>query len=347
MKSNLKSKTIIFAALEIIFVLLPIIMTNSSFITSNSNKSSGYRDDSNLNNKSLKLSAVSGKIHIDNRWINDWTFAKDAGIVTGNGTYSEPYIIEDLVIDAGGSGSGILIENSDVYFRIENCTVYNSKGISEAYGYLEAGINLLYVSNGSLINNNVSHNTNGISLSNCDNNSVSGNTANNNNYQGIYLTGSDHNIISGNTANNNLYEGLTSWTGYNNIISGNTASNNHRQGIYLGGGYTNVISGNTANNNEYGIYLLNSDWNKIGNNTVNNNNIGIYLNYSNTNVVSGNILIGNNECIVEEDSTGNEFSDNGACTYGQGPAIPGYNLFFLFSTLFAAVILLRKKLRNS
>ena len=70
-----------------------------------------------------KTSMISGKIHIN----NNWSAAKAAGICTGNGTYSEPYIIEDLEIDAGGSGSGILIENSDVYVKIENCTVSDSE----------------------------------------------------------------------------------------------------------------------------------------------------------------------------------------------------------------------------
>ena len=336
MKSTPKTKIIILITLGILFALTPLITVNPSLITNTS-------DVINLDTKNLKISAVSGKIHIiGNSLIADWTDAKNAGIVTGKGTYSEPYIIEDLVIDAGGSGSGIFIERSDVYFRIENCTVYNSQGD------LEAGIRLEFVSNGSLINNNVSNNRIGISLFESQNNTISGNIANNNNQHGIYLTGSEfniisgnavnnntsgiflyffsnHNVISGNTANNNFYEGLGIWTGVRNVISGNTANNNSHQGISLGGGYFNTISGNTANNNEYGLYFKGSD----------------------DNVITGNILIGNNECIVEEDSTGNKFSDNGACTYGQGPAIPGYNLFFLFSTLFAAVILLRKKLRNS
>lgn len=39
--------------------------------------------------------AVSGKIHID----NNWTAAKSAGICTGNGTYSEPYVIDDLMVE--------------------------------------------------------------------------------------------------------------------------------------------------------------------------------------------------------------------------------------------------------
>ena len=70
----------------------------------------------------MKISAVSGKIHIN----NNWSDAKVAGICTDSSTYSDPYIIEDLEIDGGGSGSCIFIENSNIPFRIENCTIYNS-----------------------------------------------------------------------------------------------------------------------------------------------------------------------------------------------------------------------------
>ncbi|GAG58863.1 unnamed protein product, partial [marine sediment metagenome] len=117
-----KSKIIILIALGILFVLLPMITVNTNFITGNSNKREEYNDDINLDDKNLKISAVSGKIHID----NNWSAAEAAGICTGAGTYSEPYVIEDLVIDGEGSGSCILIENSDVYFIITNCIVNNS-----------------------------------------------------------------------------------------------------------------------------------------------------------------------------------------------------------------------------
>ena len=112
MKSNAKAIIIILLAIGILFALLPIVVINLSFITGNSNKSSDYRDGSNLDNKNLKLSAISGKIHIINN--SGWVDFRNAGNCTGNGTYSDPYVIEDLVIDGGGSGSCILIENSSV-----------------------------------------------------------------------------------------------------------------------------------------------------------------------------------------------------------------------------------------
>ena len=293
--------------LGILFALSPIITTN--FITSNTNKTSEYRDDSNLDNESLKLSKISGPIYIDD---NDpscnWSVAKDVGICTGSGTYSNPYVIEDLLIAGVGSGNLIWIENSDVYFKIENCTLYNAD---------DAGIRLVYVNNGQLTDNNCSSNYFGIHLSNSNNNSISGNTVNNNDNRGIYLYISDNSTISGNTANNNNYNGVDLRFSDNNTVSGNTANSNDNRGIDLLDSDYNNITGNTANNNQWsGIDLLDSDYNTISGNTANNNTssgispsgdynnvsgntanynrYGIYLtSYSNNTTVSGNIM---NEC---------------------------------------------------
>ncbi|NHJ25786.1 MAG: hypothetical protein EAX89_14485, partial [Candidatus Lokiarchaeota archaeon] len=110
MKSNRKTKSLILILLGLLFALSPIINNSLNFNGENN-------DSSNLDNEDLKISAVSGRIHID----NNWTYtAGNYTWCTGSGTYPDPYIIQDLVIDGGGSGSCIWIENSTVYFRIEN-----------------------------------------------------------------------------------------------------------------------------------------------------------------------------------------------------------------------------------
>jgi len=190
MKSNTNKKITIFITLGMIFALTPIIIYIFNFNTGNSENSTSYNVDYNLDNKNLKISAVSEKIHID----NNWTAAKTALICTGNGTYSEPYIIEDLEIDVEGSGNCILIENSDVYFKIENCTVYNS-----GPSYHNAGIRLSNVNNSLIISNNCSSNYYGIYLLECNNNTISGNNATNNG-RGIYLSGSNNTHVSRNNA---------------------------------------------------------------------------------------------------------------------------------------------------
>jgi parallel beta-helix repeat protein len=102
--------------------------------------------DNDLNEK-LTLSKVSGKIYIKN---NNWSDAKVAGICTGNGTASNPYLIEDLEIDGGAVGSCILIENSNDHFMILNCSFTNSE---DDFLMEEAGIKTVNSSNGQLINN--------------------------------------------------------------------------------------------------------------------------------------------------------------------------------------------------
>ncbi|MFX0049281.1 MAG: hypothetical protein ACFE8G_14150, partial [Candidatus Hermodarchaeota archaeon] len=125
MKSNANLKIIILITFGILFALLPKI--NATLDNNANEESSEYIDDIVFDDKNLKISAVFGRIYInDNNPSYNWSAAKGAGICTGNGSYSNPYIIEDLVIDGGGSGSCILIENSDVNFKIENCTIYNS-----------------------------------------------------------------------------------------------------------------------------------------------------------------------------------------------------------------------------
>ncbi|KKN41387.1 hypothetical protein LCGC14_0723830 [marine sediment metagenome] len=271
MKSNPKSKIIILITLGILFALSPIINNNLNF-------NGGNSDDSNLDNKNLKISAVSGKIHID----NNWTAAKAAGIVTGTGSSSDPYVIEDLVIDAGGSGSGITIENSDVYFKIENCTFYNSGNESNH----EAGITLRNVSNGELINNNVNNNNAGIVIVFSNNTIISGNTANYNKWGGISIWGGlGFNVISGNIVNNTTSgSGILLWNS-SSIVSHNTVYNNSQDGITLNESNRNLIIFNTiSHNKEKGIDL---DWdsnsNEITQNAVNSSGeYGIYIDETST-----------------------------------------------------------------
>ncbi|MFX1479626.1 MAG: hypothetical protein ACFFCI_16005, partial [Promethearchaeota archaeon] len=78
-----------------------IIFTLPSFIFINTNIFTKNVEYTNSPNEIIKITKVSGKIHIS----NNWSDAKIAGICTGSGNFSDPYIIEDLIIDARGTGS--------------------------------------------------------------------------------------------------------------------------------------------------------------------------------------------------------------------------------------------------
>ncbi|MDX1798797.1 MAG: right-handed parallel beta-helix repeat-containing protein, partial [Candidatus Lokiarchaeia archaeon] len=180
MKSNKKLKIIGLITLVILFALATMITIK--LILNN-----GDKNDNNFDSENLKTAGISGKIHIDDdNPIINWSVAKKDGICTGNGTYSDPYVIEDLEIDGEGSESCIWIDNSEVYFRIDNCTVFNS-----GFEFYDAGIKLDNVINGQIFNNNCSGNHHrGILLKNSNNSIISGNTVNNNNMYGISLYGS-------------------------------------------------------------------------------------------------------------------------------------------------------------
>ncbi len=302
MKSNRK-KINVLIILGIFFAITAV----SSF-----NYTIEIRDETNL--KSPKSSGywTTNFIHIDGNWSDT---ATTYAWCSGDGSWGNPYTIEDVIIDASTSptGSGIFINNSkNEYFIITNCTAYNA-----GTGSSDAGIKLENTNNGTLTNNNCSNNNGmGISLhSNCENNTLSGNTANNNANHGIRLYisciynsilentindnteagirfryGCDNNIISGNTVNDNLYGMSIYDNSDNNTISGNIVDSESNGIIFFTNCDKNTISGNTVNNNANGIYLANQcGGNTISGNTANNNGCGIFLqDNTHNNIVSGN-----------------------------------------------------------
>ncbi|MFW9895797.1 MAG: NosD domain-containing protein [Candidatus Thorarchaeota archaeon] len=159
MKVN--TKTMVLMIIGILFVLS--LMNLFSFNLAFTVKENNYF---NLNHVQLKISAISGRIHIN----NNWSDSKTAGICTGSGIESDPYIIENLEIDGQGLGSCLLIENSNAHFKIQNC-YFNNTGSS----YYDAGIKLDYVDNGQLLNNNATGEAFGFFLNNTNNILIVGN----------------------------------------------------------------------------------------------------------------------------------------------------------------------------
>ncbi|GAI69748.1 unnamed protein product, partial [marine sediment metagenome] len=232
------------------------------------------KNDTPLEIKDLKLSGVSGKISILGE--QGWIDFKNADNCTGSGTYYDPFVIQDLIIDGHGSGSGIKINLSrNYFFRIENCTIFNCS----------IGIELISTDNGTLYQNDCSFNGDGIYLHcpnpctqeeyGCFNNTITENIASNTHY-GIHLDWGTSGYIINNTANNNsmgiLHEG------YPLVISGNTVNNNSYSGISLWGwGSNSEISRNIAiNNRKSGINIAYYGFNLTGNFMVGS---GIVMSY--------------------------------------------------------------------
>jgi len=219
-------------------------------------------------------------IHVKNNWT-------DFPVIDGDGSWSKPYIIENMTIDATTSptGSGILIEDSkDIYFKIKNCTISNWGLTNE-----DGGIKLLNSSNGIIENNTCSSSSySGIVLmgnigntKSSNNNTIIGNTVNNNGNRGIFLEYyCENNTIDDNDIIGNTAYGIDLWQ----YCSNNTVLNNDLKGNNMGinvelQSNTNTIKYNRFENNGVGIYLIdNSDDNKLINNTIRDSNgNGIFL----------------------------------------------------------------------
>jgi parallel beta-helix repeat protein len=164
----------------------------------------------------------------------DGNAALDTFCTLGDGTFGNPYIIENYSIDGLGN-EGIDIRNTDKYLEIRNCKVENG-----TYG--------IYFNNCTRVNvtnNQVGKSAYGIYLGGSVNNTIFNNSADYNNVYGIYLTGSSNNSIMDNNATNNGWHGIYLKTySNNNSVNGNTANYCSYEGIYLSKSYNNSISAN-------------------------------------------------------------------------------------------------------
>ncbi|MFX0012806.1 MAG: nitrous oxide reductase family maturation protein NosD, partial [Candidatus Hermodarchaeota archaeon] len=148
--------------------------------------------------------------------------------------------------------------------------------------FINAGQVILVNCTSCIISNlNVSYTSDGISLYYSKNNTISGNTAKNNNFDGIKLSKSYNNTVTANIAKNN-YCGIYSVYSKsdNNDILGNTVINNHL-GIRIYNGKRNNIIGNSIDKNEFGLYITHfSENTTIYLNNFTNNIVHFYSEYS-------------------------------------------------------------------
>ena len=209
----------------------------------------------------------------------------------GDGSSGTPYIINGLDINRGGAaGHCISISNTRAYFIIRDCYLVNA---SVGNG---AGVFLLNVIHGQLLNNTCTKNQYGIligsSSANC---TLADNTCTFNIVSGIYLDRLDSLLVRTNDCSWNSEDGIDVRLGTGHTIVDNTCNNNDYSGLIVGGSFHNVIN-NTCENNENGILsygpnsindnmcynnsfcgMILGDNNNAFNNTCRYNAIGTYI----------------------------------------------------------------------
>ncbi|MFX1497101.1 MAG: nitrous oxide reductase family maturation protein NosD [Promethearchaeota archaeon] len=276
-------------------------------------------------------------IHITN--IN-WTIANQSDWCSGSGTWSDPFLIENMIINATNSpiGSGIFIENSkNIHFEIINVTIFGST----------YGIKLENTNNGTIINSILSDNIgSGISMKNCVNNTILRNKLINNGVYGINLTSKcnnnkilentikndgtnlqdtgiylgsycDDNDIMGNWIYDNSVYGINienyceGTLIYNNIIK-NIATSQQDYGIRLHNDcHQSTISLNIIENiNLYGIYIVTSDQNSITDNQIIDCSYGMYMLIDLQSIITGNNISRGSYGIIMSACDGSEIAYN-------------------------------------
>jgi parallel beta-helix repeat protein len=243
---------------------------------------------------------------------------------TGDGSLTDPYLIENYEIDAT-KGQGVYIKNTNLYFTIKNVNV--GDGASKYYGFYFEN-----VSNGRLEGNLAFNNRYGFFLKNCINNTLIGNNASKN-LNGLTLNCSSLNNLTSNIITNNRY-GFNFESSSNNSVSSNEVKSNHYLGFYLSSSTNNTFKKNNATGNLNGFTLSSSNFNTFLNNNADNNNAsgflllyshnntirensashnqkyGIYLQDSSDNMIFGNTLIGNGLGTIYERILNNKIYPN-------------------------------------
>lgn len=183
-------------------------------------------------------------------------------------------------------------------------SLYYSNNITVSENVIDVtigeAIGLQYSSNNFILDNTVIgagpvvHGAYGLNLLESNQNEISGNTIDRNDYDAIILYGCDNNIISGNTVGNGSRGIYLAYCNDNNITDNDIAWFSD-QGIYLDNSNNNNITENDINNNGLnGIYSSSSNYSLIYHNNFSNNDMrGIYLSSCSNNLIYYNNFIEN------------------------------------------------------
>ncbi len=219
-------------------------------------------------------------------------FTSANGVMLGEGSQANPWIIENWDINGTGYGYCIYVGNTTDYFVVRNSYLHEASGVSSWPFFPDSGIAVTNITNGLIQNNIGLDNTwYGIALDRSNNTSLANNFMSNN-LAGIHLDNSHNNSLIANPTNNNSLFGIFLYYSDNTIVVNNICQSNGNNGIYMTVSNHNTILNNNCSSsiNYNGISIDGScDYNLIKNNICNDNaNSGIYIEDSNSNTIENN-----------------------------------------------------------
>lgn len=251
---------------------------------------------------------------------HNWTWAESQEWCSGLGTENEPYVIENVTINANTGETAIKIVDSDVFFSINNCTLKGSSA--------ERGIRLDNVIHGEIKGCQISHFSFGITYNYVNETRMIDNYIHDNSVEGCYIMRSYFNQFTLNNITNHLGAGLAPamYVGgtscYNNFTK-NSMTNNKR-GIYIvdQSNSNNFLNNDILENTQTGIEAALVDYNVFYDNVITDNSFhGILLNYdSSHNHIESNIFVDNGGSGVSmmNNASDNEIEENQFDSNGYG-----------------------------
>jgi len=198
----------------------------------------------------------------------------------GDGSEGNPYLINNLEIDATGHANAITLSNIHKYLMIAECTLTNAG---------QAGIAMNDVSNVT----------------------IQGNTINNNGQRAVMLEHSNNVTMNANDCTNNPTDGFRIVYSSDISVFGNYITNSY-DGIYLG-----VVQNSTFEINQFplvdarGFFVVESDNNTFSDNSIIDSIHGLYIDGSDNNIIDGTIcgFLGQ-QVIYLWQSNGNQVSNS-------------------------------------
>ncbi len=316
-----------------ILVLLFLLM-NSVVIMSTTNSFTNVKN--NKNNESQAISIQSKLMNQYNNLSSPLTIINNTGFMScncvsqGNGSSSNPYIIENFFIT--NQNYGIKIFNTTAFFVIRDVWVNYTTSYLSGYG-----IGLFNVINAQILSNNLSYNyLNGIYVNSSSNVLIKGNYFSNQ-ISGVAIEFSSHVIVQDNFADNNTSgyteeysvgntffnntgvgneDGMEVTGSNNTLISYNNMSINSNNGFHIYNARNITLLENFISNSSVGLFFADSQNSILVNNSITLNSIGMSLtnvdlgtNTSN-NIITNNKVFGNSNGLVLDQGSENNTVDS-------------------------------------
>lgn len=282
-------------------------------------------------------------------------FTSANGVTRGNGTPSDPFIIEGWEIKVTSPSYGIMIWDTDVDFIVRQVYIHSdygtTQGISLDFSYrglivdsvISGGRDGIYAhaasltvmsckildshygvyssnsTNVAILNNSVSGSSEGIVLDHSQRLTIADNTIAGGDI-GISLTNTDNGTIATNTFSN-LWEGIYLESSDDISVVGNSLSEGLMNGIFLQSNDRSLVTGNDVSNGRYGIYAGDSSGSSISGNSVRSNSqTGVYAYRSSDTVITNNTIEDNAWGLILNESTSvtvyhNDFINNSWQTF--------------------------------